>query len=106
MEQLYQRKLAEVPKASEKAVVEEMVTQAALSYLNKVFFLNLCEERNLPGFYRILREFLPETRAFTTSTTAAVFLGLLRKKIRDVAAEKWDAGGGDRLSQPASGTHQ
>lgn len=90
MARLYQRKLAEVPKASEKAVVEEMVTQAALSYLNKVFFLNLCEERNLPGFYRILREFLPETRATTTTTTAAVFLGLLRRKIRDAAASKWD----------------
>ena len=89
MEELYERKLAEVPKASEKAVVEEMVTQAALNYLNKVFFLNLCEERNLRGFYRILREFLPETKAVTTQTTAAVFLGLLRKKIRD-ATDEWD----------------
>lgn len=90
MEQLYERKLAEVPKASEKAVAEEMVTQAALNYLNKVFFLNLCEERNLSGFYRILREFLPETRSATTPTTAAVFLGLLRKKIRDATSD-WDA---------------
>ena len=28
---------------------EEIVTQAALNYLNKVFFLNLCEDRHLPG---------------------------------------------------------
>ncbi len=90
MRRLYQRKLAEVPKASEKAVIEEMVTQAALNYLNKVFFLNLCEERDLTGFYRILREFLPETRAVTTPTTAAVFLGLLRRKIKD-ATRDWDA---------------
>ena len=89
MKELYERKLAEVPKTSEKAVSEEMVTQAALNYLNKVFFLNLCEERNLKGFYRILREFLPETKAVTTQTTAAVFLGLLRKKIRD-ATDEWD----------------
>jgi type I restriction-modification system DNA methylase subunit len=90
MEELLQRKMAEIPKASEKAVVEEMVTQAALSYLNKVFFLNLCEERNLPGFYRILREFLPKTRAATSQSTAVVFLGLLRRKIRDATAD-WDA---------------
>jgi type I restriction-modification system DNA methylase subunit len=90
MTELYERKLSEVPKATEKAVIEEMVTQAALNYLNKVFFLNLCEERNLAGFYRILREFLPETRAVTTPTTAAVFLGLLRRKIRD-ATQDWDA---------------
>ena len=85
MTELYQRKLAEVPRVSEAAVVEEMVTQAALNYLDKVFFLNLCEERNLPGFYRILREFLPQTRSVTTPTTAVAFLGLLRRKIIDTA---------------------
>ena len=62
-----------------------MVTQAALNYLNKVFFLNLCEDRNLPGFYRIMREFLPTTRSDTSPTTAAVFLGLLRRRIYDSA---------------------
>lgn len=90
MRMLYQRKMAEVPKAAAGRVVEEMVTQAALNYLNKVFFLNLCEDRNLPGFYRIMREFLPDTRTETTSTTAAVFMGLLRRKIRDRAGE-WRA---------------
>lgn len=89
MRALYQRKVAEVPKPNEKAVAEEMVTQAALNYLNKVFFLNLCEDRHLPGFYRILREFLPETKSETTPTTATVFLGLLRRKIRDTA-KVWD----------------
>jgi Eco57I restriction-modification methylase len=90
MTELYQRKLAEVPKVSEKAVVEEMVTQAALNYLDKVFFLNLCEERNLAGFYRILREFLPQTRSVTSPTTAVAFLGLLRRKIIDAAGPVWD----------------
>ncbi|MBA3422908.1 MAG: N-6 DNA methylase [Thermoleophilaceae bacterium] len=82
---LYERKLAEVQRADARLVVEEMVTQAALNHLNKVFFLNLCEDRNLRGFYRILREFLPATRSETTPTTAAVFLTLLRRKIRDQA---------------------
>ncbi len=80
---LYQQKVAEVGRDNERAVVEEMVTQAALNYLNKMFFLALCEDRNLAGFYRILRQFLPTTKAQTTPTTAAVFLGLLRRKIKD-----------------------
>jgi type I restriction-modification system DNA methylase subunit len=88
LRQLYQRKVAEVARPAQ--VVEEMVTQAALNYLNKVFFLNLCEDRNLPGFYRIMREFLPTTRSETSPTTAAVFLGLLRRKIRD-SAGAWRA---------------
>lgn len=83
LRQLHERKSAEVARPAQ--VVEEMVTQAALNYLNKVFFLNLCEDRNLPGFYRIMREFLPTTRSETSPTTAAVFLGLLRRKIRDAA---------------------
>lgn len=91
MRRLYERKIAEIGKTQESAVIEEMVTQAALNYLNKVFFLNLCEDRNLAGFYRIMREFLPDTRTETSSTTAAVFLGLLRRKIRDSAGE-WAAG--------------
>ena len=82
--ELYERKVAEVGREHQQRVVEEMVTQAALSYLNKVFFLNLCEDRNLVGFERILREFLPATKAETTPTTASVFLALLRRKIRDV----------------------
>ncbi len=85
--ELYERKVAEVGRDSQRQVVEEMVTQAALNYLNKVFFLNLCEDRNLPGFERILREFLPTTRAETKPTTASVFLALLRRKIRDVTDE-------------------
>jgi hypothetical protein len=84
---LHERKLAEVGRPAQ--VVEEMVTQAALNYLNKVFFIALCEDRNLPGFYRIMREFLPTTRSETSPTTAAVFLGLLRRKIRD-ATDAWD----------------
>ena len=83
LRQLYDRKVAEVGRRTQ--VVEEMVTQAALNYLNKVFFLSLCEDRNLPGFYRIMREFLPTTRSETSPTTAAVFLGLLRRKIYDSA---------------------
>ena len=90
MRELYERKVAEVGKANENAVAGEMVTQAALNYLNKVFFLNLCEDRHLPGFYRILREFLPTAKTETSPTTAAVFLGLLRRRIRDSAAT-WDA---------------
>lgn len=86
---LYERKVAEIPKADPKLVAEEMVTQAALNYLNKVFFLNLCENRNLPGFYRILREFLPETRTQTTPTAATVFMGMLRRRIRN-SAQVWD----------------
>lgn len=89
MAALYERKVAEIGKADSKAVAEEMVTQAALNYLNKVFFLNLCEDRNLPGFYRILREFLPETRTQTTPTAATVFMGMLRRRIRD-SAQVWD----------------
>lgn len=87
LKQLYERKVAETGRPAQ--VVEEMVTQAALNYLNKVFFLNLCEDRNLPGFYRIMREFLPTTRSETSPTTAAVFLGLLRRKIHD-SAGKWE----------------
>lgn len=83
--QLYQRKVAELGSENRRRVAEEMVTQAALNHLNKVFFLNLCEDRNLPGFYRIMREFLPESRTETTATEAAVFLALLRRKIRDSA---------------------
>jgi hypothetical protein len=83
--QLYQRKVAETGKTG-TAVVEEIVTQAALSHLNKVFFLNLCEERHLPGFYRIMREFLPSAKAETRSATAAVFLGLLRRRVLDSTA--------------------
>lgn len=85
LRQLHERKLAEVGRPGQ--VVEEMVTQAALNYLNKVFFLSLCEDRNLAGFYRIMREFLPTTRSGTSPTTAAVFLGLLRRKIRDTSGE-------------------
>ena len=90
MRTLHERKLAEVARPDTRQVIEEMVTQAALNHLNKVFFLNLCEDRHLGGFYRILREFLPATRAETTPTTAAVFLTLLRRKIRDLAGE-WRA---------------
>ncbi len=87
MKELYERKRAEVPRDDPRQVADEMVTQAALNYLNKVFFLNLCEDRNLPGFYRIMREFLPSTKTETTATAATVFLGLLRRKIRDFAGE-------------------
>jgi len=87
MRRLYERKVAELGRENERQLIEEMVTQAALNYLNKVFFLNLCEDRNLEGFYRIMREFLPATRSETTPTTAAVFLALLRRKIRDSAGE-------------------
>jgi hypothetical protein len=87
MRELYERKVAELGRENRAQVVEEMVTQAALNYLNKVFFLNLCEDRNMAGFYRIMREFLPATRAETTPTTATVFLALLRRKIRDTAGE-------------------
>lgn len=84
MRHLYERKLAEIGgRGGQRRVIEEMVTQASLNYVNKVFFLSLCEDRNLPGFYRIMREFLPATRTETRPTTAAVFLGLLRRKMRD-----------------------
>jgi type I restriction-modification system DNA methylase subunit len=89
MEQLYERKVAEVGRDSEQQVAGELVTQAALNYLNKVFFLNLCEDRHLTGFYRIMREFLPRARAETPPETAAVFLGLLRRRIQDTSAT-WD----------------
>lgn len=89
MRLLYQRKVAETGKTRAEDVAAEMVTQAALNYLNKVFFLNLCEDRHLPGFYRIMREFLPRSRADTTPAQVAVFLGLLRRRIRDSAAT-WD----------------
>jgi hypothetical protein len=83
--QLYERKVAETGKTG-KAVAEEIATQAALGHLNKVFFLNLCEDRHLPGFYRIMREFLPTAKAQTTPATAAVFLGLLRRRVLDSTA--------------------
>lgn len=89
MKALYERKVAEIGQTDRNAVAEEMVTQAALNYLNKVFFLNLCEDRNLPGFYRIMREFLPETRTQTTPAAATVFLGMLRRRILD-SARVWD----------------
>lgn len=89
MRGVYERKVAEVGKDNESQVAGEIVTQAALNYLNKVFFLNLCEDRRLLGFYRIMREFLPRSRSETTTTQAAVFLALLRRRIRDSAAT-WD----------------
>lgn len=91
MRQLYARKVAETGKTKADQVAGEMVTQAALNYLNKVFFLNLCEDRHLPGFYRIMREFLPTSRTETKPATAAVFLGLLRRRIQD-SAGTWDPG--------------
>ena len=91
MRQLYARKVAETGKTRSDQVAGEMVTQAALNYLNKVFFLNLCEDRHLPGFYRIMREFLPTSRTETTPATAAVFLGLLRRRIQD-SSGTWDPG--------------
>ena len=87
LRQLYERKVAEVGSEKQKQVAEEMITQAALNYLNKVFFLNLCEDRNLHGFYRILREFLPSARTETSPTTAAVFLALLRRRLLDTTGE-------------------
>ena len=87
LRQLYERKVAEVGSENHKQVAEEMITQAALNYLNKVFFLNLCEDRNLHGFYRILREFLPSARTETSPTTAAVFLALLRWRLLDTTGE-------------------
>ena len=89
MRQLYARKVAETGKTKVDQVAAEMVTQAALNYLNKVFFLNLCEDRHLPGFYRIMREFLPTSRTETSPATAAVFLGLLRRRIQD-SSGTWD----------------
>ncbi len=89
MRLLYQRKVAEVRKGTEAEVEAELVTQAALNYLNKVFFLSLCEDRHLAGFYRIMREFLPRAKSETSPTTAAVFLGLLRRRIHDTA-RTWD----------------
>lgn len=89
MRALYDRKVAEIGKDSETKVAGEMVTQAALNYLNKVFFLSLCEDRHLPGFYRIMREFLPRAKSETAPATFAVFTGLLRRRIRDSAAT-WD----------------
>lgn len=85
LEALYERKVAELGRDQEATVVGELMTQAALNYLNKVFFLSLCEGRSLPGFYRILREFLPRSRSETSPTTAAVFLGLLRRRIYDTS---------------------
>jgi hypothetical protein len=102
MKLLYQRKVAEVGGEREAQVAGEMVTQAALNYLNKVFFLNLCEEKHLPGFYRIMREFLPRSRAETTSSTVAVFLGLLRRRIADTTAT-WDPEDEKVLSLVAGG---
>jgi hypothetical protein len=89
MAQLYERKVAEVGRDNEQQVTGELVTQAALNYLNKVFFLNLCEDRHLAGFYRIMREFLPRARTETPPETAAVFLGLLRRRIQDTSTT-WD----------------
>jgi type I restriction-modification system DNA methylase subunit len=89
MRMLYERKRAEVGSDREQQIAGEMVTQAALNYLNKVFFLSLCEDRHLPGFYRIMREFLPRARAETTSSEVAVFLGLLRRRLKD-ATNAWD----------------
>jgi hypothetical protein len=89
MRLLYERKVAEVGSEREARIAGELVTQAALNYLNKVFFLSLVEDRHLPGFYRIMREFLPRSRAETTSSAVAVFLGLLRRRIKDSAAT-WD----------------
>ena len=87
--QLYERKVAETGKSGTE-VVGEIVTQAALGHLNKVFFLNLCEDRHLPGFYRIMREFLPSAKAETTPATAAMFLGLLRRRLLD-SSRAWSA---------------
>lgn len=91
MRNFLDRKRAEVgkDKYDDAVLIDEVVTQAAMNYLNKVFFLNLCEERRVRGFYRILREFLPETKSRTTRETAAVFMGMLRKRIKDTKSELW-----------------
>jgi len=80
---LWEEKEAELATTDEDKIINEITVSASLNYLNKVFFLAICEDRYPEGFHRIIKEFLVIEQNKTTKLSVEILLGLLKRRILD-----------------------